>query len=522
MAHTPSFGSQAADAADSAARDFTDALLVEQARLLELIATGAPLDACLIAVTDAVSRLEPGTRACVLLADRDRQRFSDIYAADVPESFGAGLEGAPIDDLAIGTCGEAVFCGKPIDCTDIAHDERWSEPWRRLCLSHGIEACHSEPIMGTAGLPLGSLMLCFDRARAISPREQRIADFGVHVASIAIERDRSGQALRESEERYRHIVESAREYAIITLDGEGAITSWNSGAERLLGYSETEAIGQSGDIFFTPEDRAADRPEQEMRLARTEGRATNERWHLRKDGSRFWGSGVMLPVIEGDEARYLKIFRDGTEERAAERRQALLIDELNHRVKNTLALVQSLARQSLRGDGRAADARDAFEGRLQALATAHDLLTSKSWAPVELTDLVYRTLEGCYGNPDHVSVDGPPLALRAKTAVTIAMALHELCTNAGKYGALSTDAGRVAITWSITAQAPPRLALRWEERGGPPVAPPERRGFGTRLIEGGLAYELDGNVRLDFSPEGVVCDIDAPLPDDPDLGSADG
>ncbi len=189
------------------------------------------------------------------------------------------------------------------------------------------------------------------------------------------------EALRDSETRYRQIVESAREYAIISLDEGGCITSWNSGAERMLGFREKEAIGQPGDIFFTAEDRASDAPEQEMALAARDGRAVNERWHMRKDGSRFWGSGLML---RGDESGFVKIFRDHTDERAAEGRRQLMVEELNHRVKNTLAIVQSIAQMTFAGDNATAEARAAFEGRLTALAGAHNLLTREHWESVDL------------------------------------------------------------------------------------------------------------------------------------------
>ncbi len=159
----------------------TELLLNEHAQLLERIAVGSPLDACLTAVTGAISRLEPRTRACVLLADAARRAFTDAFAAEIPSSFGSGLKGAPIDDLAIGTCGEAVFRGQPVTCPDIAADERWSRTWRDLCVAHGIVACHSEPVLGTAGRPLASLMLCFDRPRAPTPWERRLAGFGAHV-----------------------------------------------------------------------------------------------------------------------------------------------------------------------------------------------------------------------------------------------------------------------------------------------------------------------------------------------------
>ncbi|WP_066721245.1 sensor histidine kinase [Sphingomonas pituitosa] len=195
----------------------------------------------------------------------------------------------------------------------------------------------------------------------------------------------------------------------------------------------------------------------------------------------------------------------------AARRQRLLIDELNHRVKNMLSVVQSLARQTIGRNPDPAAAQLAFEGRLGALARAHDTLTRVHWEKAELADVVEGALDSC-GVADRVETRGPTFWLDSRIAVTVAMALHELCTNAIKYGALSNEAGRVDFTWSVEQGPPPRLRLEWRERGGPAVTPPARRGFGTRMLERALAGDLKAQVRLDFAPEGLVCTIAAAAP----------
>lgn len=195
----------------------------------------------------------------------------------------------------------------------------------------------------------------------------------------------------------------------------------------------------------------------------------------------------------------------------AARRQRLLIDELNHRVKNMLSVVQSLARQTIGRNPDPAAAQLAFEGRLGALARAHDTLTRVHWEKAELADVIEGALDSC-GVLDRVRVDGPTIWLESRLAVSVAMALHELCTNAIKYGALSREAGRVDCTWHV-AQAPsPCLVLQWRERGGPAVTPPTRRGFGSRMLERALAGDLKAQVELDFAPEGLVCTIAATAP----------
>ncbi len=239
--------------------------------------------------------------------------------------------------------------------------------------SSGMRAVQSTPLIGRDGRVVGMLSTHWSKPHQPSARELGMFDVLARQAADLIERTTAEAALRESESRYRDIVESAKEYAIITLDPQRRILTWNSGAQRLLGYAGHEVMGQLGDMFFTPEDRVAGAPAREVHLAQTEGRGDNERWHVRKNGSRFWGSGVMLP---GGHGKFVKIFRDRTEERRAEQRQRLMVDELNHRVKNTLAIVQSLAQQTFRAGEASERARLAFEGRLEALATAHNVLNS--------------------------------------------------------------------------------------------------------------------------------------------------
>ncbi|HET8701805.1 MAG TPA: response regulator, partial [Nitrococcus sp.] len=188
--------------ADITERRQNENLLMEQKRLLEMIALGAPLNDCLASLCAAVPRLNPRTRASILIADEERQRFSRSITPNLA-SFGRGLKGAPINDLAIGTCGETVFHVRPITCQDIANDDRWSREWRDLCVANGILACHSAPIVGVDGLPLGSFMLCFDEPQKPSEWERRLAEFGSHIASVALERDRASRALRESERHLR-------------------------------------------------------------------------------------------------------------------------------------------------------------------------------------------------------------------------------------------------------------------------------------------------------------------------------
>jgi two-component sensor histidine kinase len=195
--------------------------------------------------------------------------------------------------------------------------------------------------------------------------------------------------------------------------------------------------------------------------------------------------------------------------RRIERHQNLLLDELNHRVKNTLATVQAMAIQTMKDVDLSA--RDAFLARLFALSSQHDLLTMDNWEGASLEGVVRRALRS-WREDEHArfQVEGPPVHLTPKRALALGMAFHELATNAAKYGALSNATGTVNMRWAVAADGN-ILSFTWEERGGPPVIPPKHRGFGLRLIEHGMGRELSGRVMLDFRPEGLVCKWDMKL-----------
>jgi two-component system, chemotaxis family, CheB/CheR fusion protein len=203
---------------------------------------------------------------------------------------------------------------------------------------------------------------------------------------------------------------------------------------------------------------------------------------------------------------------DISDRKRAEQERELLAHELSHRVKNTIAIVQSLAMQT-NGRLRSVEAfRETFVGRLQALARAHSLLLDAHWRSADLKTLVEQAL-AVYriDHPEVVEVDGEPVALTPKQALGLSLMLHELGTNALKYGALSRDEGRLHVSWQIEQMSDRRIRLKWEERHGPRVEPPMEKGFGLQLIERAASYELDGNVELNFASYGLVCEVVFPL-----------
>jgi PAS domain S-box len=202
-------------------RKHTDQLLREQKEILALIADGAPLERCLNAVTESVSRLSPGLRACVQLANPQIRYFEECYSAQLPASFAAALRRLPINEVPIGTCCQAVFKGEPVACESIATDLRWAQSWRWHCLEHGVQACHSEPVRGRSGQAIASLMLCFSEPRVITAWERDVAKFACSAASVAIEHERRERTLREGEARFHRLADVMS----VRLDEQQALIS---------------------------------------------------------------------------------------------------------------------------------------------------------------------------------------------------------------------------------------------------------------------------------------------------------
>lgn len=444
------------------------------------------------------------------------------------------------------------------------------------------------------------------------------------------------------EELFELLVESSTDFAIFTLDPDGMTTSWNVGAERLFGHVEDEMLGHSADVVFTPEDRAAGAPEKERTDARAHGRATDERWHQRKDGYRFWASGLMMP-LKGEHVGFVKITRDRTEQhkvgerlreneqrfrllatsipqlvfltqpdgnrtwgspqwiaftglsldaslgqgwleavhpddraatqnawqearlkseyyiehrvrrqadgeylwhqtrakplegqsgassdwvgtmtdindlRGLQSRQNVLMAELQHRTRNLLSVVQAIANQTIRSSGSLEAFGTQFASRLRALSRVQSLLARVEDQVIDLHALVTAELAAhseADVSSDKIKVDGPPVALPPTAAQALGLALHELATNAVKYGALAQPTGKLEVTWELKAKRPtPEVALEWRESGVRmgSVGSPKRKGYGSELIERALPYQLSAKTQLEFGPDGVHCAILVPV-----------
>jgi PAS domain S-box-containing protein len=311
--------------------------------------------------------------------------------------------------------------------------------------------------------------------------------------------------------RLAAIVETSSD-AIVSRALDGTITSWNAAAERTFGYTATEAIGRDITMLVPP-----DRLDEFARIRQdVEAVAPFETVRLTKDGRRLDVSIAVSPLLNADGVVVGTsiITRDISERRRAQERQKLLLAELSHRVKNTLATVLSIANQTLsRAESLDAFARS-FRGRIQALAEAHSLLTAVNWDVAALRVLVEQALQP-YASSDrsNVRISGDEVLLRPSAALTFSLVLHELATNAAKHGALQKPGGLVAVDCRVRSEGSRELHLHWAESGGPPVRPPVRRGFGLELIERSVAHELGGQAVLEYPVEGVSCDITVPLAD---------
>jgi PAS domain S-box-containing protein len=313
-------------------------------------------------------------------------------------------------------------------------------------------------------------------------------------------------------ERLASIVVSSDD-AIISKTLEGRITSWNAGATRIFGYEASEMIGQSILRIIPPELHGEER-EILARLQRGERIDHFETVRCAKDGRRIDISLTVSPLRDrlGKVIGASKVGRDITDRKRAEKLQRVLTEELSHRVKNTLATVQAIASQSLMRAKSSGDFVSGFTGRLQALANAHTLLTRRQMQGADVMALVNEQVLIGAANGDKVSCSGPSLMLDPQTAVHLALVLHELATNARKYGALSVPSGRLSVTWEMRTNGGCSLLLSWKESDGPEVRAPRTHGFGRALIDQTVRSH-GGRASVHYRRDGLTCEIELPLPE---------
>jgi len=313
--------------------------------------------------------------------------------------------------------------------------------------------------------------------------------------------------------RLASVVETAMD-AVISIDKSQKITLFNAAAEKMFGCDARSALGRPLDDFIPHRFRSAHARHVEGFAktgvsGRTMGRL-GDLTALRADGVEFpIEASISQARIDG-EVLFTVILRDMSERHAAAETQRLLIGELDHRVKNTLAIVQAIANQTAKAHVNPQLFAESFNGRVRALASAHTLLTQAGWKGADLGSLLREQLT--LGLDSRIVLSGPPVSLGPQIALHFGMVLYELGSNARKYGALSRNEGRLDLRWTVeTVENAPYLAFDWIESGGPPTEKAPVRHFGTRLIESSLTHTLHGKVELDFAPMGLCCRILLPL-----------
>lgn len=407
---------------------------------------------------------------------------------------------------------------------DITLDPRYgrTEPWNGMPPGHlPVRSYLAAPVVSRSGEVLGGLFFGHaDAGRFTAGHERMVAGIaGIGAAAMDSVRARN-EGMAGLEERHNREARLGERLSFAL--NAGRMGSWALDVDSRA-YEASDLCkanyGRPTDANFGFDDLVAsihpqdrDRMVAAMEAAIRDGSDYDIEYRvIWPDGQVRWvhARGRADAIVPGGSAKRMAgVSLDITDRRRAEERQKLMLNELNHRVKNTLTAVQSIAFQTLRSARTPAEFKDAFEARLLALSETHNLLTRENWEGADLREVITNELDALGGEGRAIFEPGPDIHLSPKATVAIGMGIHELATNAVKYGALSVARGILTIGWRVRDGC---LELNWRESNGPAVTPPERRGFGSRLLERGLASELGGRVELVYGEQGVTCFMRLPL-----------
>jgi PAS domain S-box-containing protein len=515
-----------------------EAALRERIRALEILNRVAN---ALAGDVDLQSLVQTITDAGVELTGAQFGAFFYNVLDDSGESYTLySLSGAPLEAFdkfpmprntaifAPTFLGEAI-----VRSADITQDERYglSAPHRGMPEGHlPVRSYLAAPVVSPTGEVLGGLFFGHATPRIFAEHCEADLQSLASQATIAIGLARLAESVqRELDERTAAernfafqaeqlgLAVSAAQIGTWDLNLQTDELYWSEHCRAMFGMSPDEPVSMAD---FYAGLHPADREATAEVFARACDPAVRSDYDVqyrtigKNDGVERWiaARGKAFFDQEGCGVRAIGTTLDITAQKRNEQHLRLLVNELNHRVKNSLAVVQAVAAQTLGRNGAGSQAEAAFTARLIAIAKAHDVLTAENWDGADLQEVVRLTVSAAAAHKERFFVAGPSVRMSPKGALALSMAFHELATNALKYGALSTETGRVEIHWRLDASDDgERLRLTWREQGGPRVAADGHKGFGTRLIERGLAAELEGHVQLAYLPEGVVCTLDAPV-----------
>jgi PAS domain S-box-containing protein len=373
----------------------------------------------------------------------------------------------------------------------------------------GFRAVQSTPLIVGDGRVVGMLSTHFHAPRGYSAHDLRLIAICARQAADSINAYLLQELVRNGERWLRQVLDTET-IGISFLSEDGTIINANTAFLRMTGYSRAEVDARELSWRkLTPPEWVAVSEEQFSKCGWSGVIGPYEKEYLRKDGSRCWFLFAGRKLDDGTVAEYCV---DISGRKRAEQERELLARELSHRVKNTLAVVQALASQTV--GKTVAEFQDKFSGRLRALAEAHTLLLDSDWRNIDLKALLQQALSAYrVDDAQRVQIEGASIDVTPKQALGLRLIVHELATNAVKYGALSEKGGTVRLSWQVvsTGDHRRRTRLRWEERGGPIVEAPQRSGFGARMIKTACEYDLEGEAQLDYMPEGLICEITFPM-----------
>ena len=496
------------------AKPQTERRLAAQKQALELAVSGAPIGAVLSPVAEETrSQVSGDARVALYVVDPDARRLRFAATAGMSPHYTSAVDGFEIRPTNP-ACGKVAFTGERILVEDVMIEPLW-EPYRALAQQNSIRACWSFPIRSVADKVLGTIAIYYESPRQPQQEDIDAVELLAQTAALVIERHKAAEERAVAHERL-HRSESRLRLAL--AGARAGAWEWDAGTDEIVWSPEVFAItglasedrARGLETYLTMiEEEDCDTAVSDLKAALGEGGPFTTEFRIRRtNGVVIWLSisGVIEHTETGKPLRAYGILQDVTERKVREEREYLLMREVNHRAKNMLSVVEAIARQTATRNPE--DFVERFSERIQALSANQELLVRNEWRGVDIEELVRAQLShfaDLIGS--RIVVNGPKLRLKPASAQAIGLAVHELATNAGKYGALSTDKGRVDVFWATDGHA---LTMSWTEREGPPVSAPKRHGFGTTVMERMAEASLGGTVGLDYAPSGLTWHLTCP------------